>query len=43
MDVRGVGREVLRRMGLEQAALAQGTGGEGTPGSRRTARLRPSS
>ncbi|SEL14508.1 2-polyprenyl-6-methoxyphenol hydroxylase [Sphingomonas palmae] len=30
IDVRGVGREVLRRMGLEQAALAQGTGEEGT-------------
>ncbi|MBB4155029.1 2-polyprenyl-6-methoxyphenol hydroxylase-like FAD-dependent oxidoreductase [Sphingomonas jinjuensis] len=30
VDVRGVGREVLRRMGLEQAALAQGTGEEGT-------------
>ncbi|MFA4575896.1 NAD(P)-binding protein, partial [Xanthomonas perforans] len=25
IDVRGVGREVLQRMGLEQAALAQGT------------------
>ncbi|MEC3909768.1 FAD-dependent monooxygenase [Sphingobium sp. CR2-8] len=30
IDVRGVGREVLRRMGLEGAALAQGTGEEGT-------------
>lgn len=30
IDVRGVGREVLRRMGLEQAALEQGTGEEGT-------------
>ena len=30
IDVRGVGREVLRRMGLEQAALDQGTGEEGT-------------
>jgi len=30
IDVRGVGREVLRRMRLEQAALAQGTGEEGT-------------
>ena len=30
VDVRGVGRAVLRRMGLEQAALAQGTGEEGT-------------
>lgn len=30
VDVRGVGREVLRRMGLEDAALAQGTGEEGT-------------
>jgi 2-polyprenyl-6-methoxyphenol hydroxylase-like FAD-dependent oxidoreductase len=30
IDVRGVGREVLRRMGLERAALAQGTGEEGT-------------
>jgi 2-polyprenyl-6-methoxyphenol hydroxylase-like FAD-dependent oxidoreductase/tryptophan-rich sensory protein len=30
VDVRGVGREVLRRMGLEQAALEQGTGEEGT-------------
>jgi 2-polyprenyl-6-methoxyphenol hydroxylase-like FAD-dependent oxidoreductase len=30
VDVRGVGREVLRRMGLERAALDQGTGEEGT-------------
>lgn len=30
VDVRGTGREVLRRMGLEQSALAQGTGEEGT-------------
>lgn len=30
IDVRGPGREVLRRMGLEQAALEQGTGEEGT-------------
>lgn len=30
IDVRGVGREVLRRMGLERAALDQGTGEEGT-------------
>ncbi|MDR6126856.1 2-polyprenyl-6-methoxyphenol hydroxylase-like FAD-dependent oxidoreductase/tryptophan-rich sensory protein [Sphingomonas sp. SORGH_AS802] len=30
IDVRGVGREVLRRMGLEQVALEQGTGEEGT-------------
>ena len=30
VDVRGVGREVLRRMGLEQAALDRGTGEEGT-------------
>lgn len=30
IDVRGVGREVLHRMGLEQAALDQGTGEEGT-------------
>lgn len=30
VDVRGVGREVLRRMKLEQAALDQGTGEEGT-------------
>ncbi|NIJ84344.1 2-polyprenyl-6-methoxyphenol hydroxylase-like FAD-dependent oxidoreductase [Xanthomonas arboricola] len=30
IDVRGVGREVLQRMGLEQAALDQGTGEEGT-------------
>ena len=30
IDVRGVGREVLRRMALEQAALEQGTGEEGT-------------
>ncbi|RYY17214.1 MAG: FAD-binding monooxygenase [Alphaproteobacteria bacterium] len=30
IDVRGVGREVLRRMGLEQTALQQGTGEEGT-------------
>jgi len=30
IDVRGIGREVLRRMGLEQAALEHGTGEEGT-------------
>ncbi len=30
VDVRGVGREVLRRMGLEREALAHGTGEEGT-------------
>ncbi|MEH3123530.1 MAG: tryptophan-rich sensory protein [Sphingomonas phyllosphaerae] len=30
IDVRGVGREVLRRMELEQVALEQGTGEEGT-------------
>ncbi|MDQ1080259.1 FAD-dependent monooxygenase [Pseudoroseomonas cervicalis] len=30
VDVRGVGREVLRRMGLEQAALDHGTGEQGT-------------
>ncbi|CAE6752238.1 FAD-dependent monooxygenase [Xanthomonas arboricola] len=30
IDVRGVGREVLQRMGLEQAALDHGTGEEGT-------------
>ena len=30
IDVRGVGREVLRRMGLERAALDHGTGEEGT-------------
>lgn len=30
IDVRGVGREVLRRMGLEQVALERGTGEEGT-------------
>lgn len=30
IDVRGVGCEVLRRMGLEQAALDRGTGEEGT-------------
>lgn len=30
IDVRGVGREVLRRLGLEQAALDRGTGEEGT-------------
>jgi len=30
IDVRGVGREVLRRMGLEQAALDRGTGELGT-------------
>ncbi len=30
IDVRGVGRDVLRRMGLEQTALDQGTGEEGT-------------
>ena len=30
VDVRGVGREVLRRMGLDRAALERGTGEEGT-------------
>lgn len=30
VDVRGVGREVLRRLGLEQAALGCGTGEQGT-------------
>jgi len=30
IDVRDVGRDVLRRMGLEQAALDHGTGEEGT-------------
>ncbi|GJE18656.1 FAD-dependent monooxygenase [Methylobacterium marchantiae] len=30
IDVRGIGREVLRRMGLERAALDHGTGEEGT-------------
>ncbi|PPT78309.1 FAD-binding monooxygenase [Xanthomonas arboricola pv. populi] len=30
IDVRGVGRAVLQRMGLEQAALDRGTGEEGT-------------
>ncbi len=30
IDVRGPGREVLRRMGLERIALEQGTGEEGT-------------
>ena len=30
VDVRGLGREVLRRMGLEAEALANGTGEEGT-------------
>lgn len=30
IDVRGAGREILRRMGLEEAALAHGTGEEGT-------------
>ncbi|WP_407521906.1 FAD-dependent monooxygenase [Methylobacterium oryzisoli] len=30
IDVRGIGREVLRAMGLEQAALDRGTGEEGT-------------
>jgi 2-polyprenyl-6-methoxyphenol hydroxylase-like FAD-dependent oxidoreductase/tryptophan-rich sensory protein len=30
VDVRGAGREVLRRMALEQAALDHGTGEEGT-------------
>ncbi|MEQ7866791.1 FAD-dependent monooxygenase [Xanthomonas sp. WHRI 8393] len=30
IDVRGVGREVMQRMGLEQAALDHGTGEEGT-------------
>ncbi|WAH62766.1 FAD-dependent monooxygenase [Xanthomonas hortorum] len=30
IDVRGVGRQVLQRMGLEQAALDHGTGEQGT-------------
>lgn len=30
VDIRGVGREALRRMGLERAALERGTGEEGT-------------
>jgi len=30
VDVRGVGREVIRRLGLEAEALAHGTGEEGT-------------
>ncbi|MCJ2007415.1 FAD-dependent monooxygenase, partial [Methylobacterium sp. J-092] len=30
VDVRGVGREVLRRMGLERIALEEGTREEGT-------------
>ncbi len=30
IDIRGAGREVLRRMGLEQTALDRGTGEEGT-------------
>ncbi|WP_342151454.1 FAD-dependent monooxygenase [Methylorubrum sp. SB2] len=30
VDIRGVGREALRRMGLERAALDHGTGEEGT-------------
>ncbi|GAA3703418.1 FAD-dependent monooxygenase [Sphingomonas cynarae] len=30
IDVRGVGRDVMRRMGLERAALDHGTGEEGT-------------
>lgn len=30
IDIRGVGREVMGRMGLEEAALRQGTGEEGT-------------
>lgn len=30
IDVRGVGREIMRRLGLEQAALDHGTGEEGT-------------
>ncbi|MHC9420307.1 tryptophan-rich sensory protein [Sphingomonas citri] len=30
VDVRGVGRAVMRQMGLEESALAQGTGEEGT-------------
>lgn len=30
VDVRGVGREVIRRLGLEAAALEHGTGEEGT-------------
>lgn len=29
IDVRGAGREVLRRMGLDEAAMAQGTGEKG--------------
>lgn len=30
VDVRGIGRTILREMGLERAALARGTGEEGT-------------
>ena len=30
VDIRGVGRDVMRAMGLEEAALAAGTGEEGT-------------
>jgi 2-polyprenyl-6-methoxyphenol hydroxylase-like FAD-dependent oxidoreductase len=30
IDVRGVGREVMKRMGLDQIALDRGTGEEGT-------------
>lgn len=30
IDIRGAGRQVLRRMGLEQQALQQGTGEQGT-------------
>ncbi len=30
IDIRGIGREVLRRMGLERKALDRGTGEKGT-------------
>ena len=39
VDVRGMGREVLRRMGLERAALDRGTGEEGTAWVDRTGRI----
>ena len=39
VDVRGLAREVLRRMGLEEAALRAGTGEEGTAWVDRTGRV----
>ncbi|AWN51835.1 FAD-dependent monooxygenase [Methylobacterium sp. 17Sr1-1] len=40
VDVRGIGRTILREMGLERAALARGTGEEGTAWVDGTGRVR---